>query len=336
MENNDNLQIFQGDIEAIEASQRAEYDIQIATAKRYPRNLARVKENCLAIVTLDKETAAACRYALPRDGKTLSGPSVHLARILAQQYGNIRVDAKVKQITEKQIISEAVAFDLETNYAVRIEIRRSIMNKYGKRFSDDMITVTGNAANAISFRNAVLAVIPKGLTDICYNAALRQITGDLTSEDKIIAARTKAIEYFVSTYNVTQEQVFKLVNVRTATQIKEEQIADLRGVMQALKDGDTTPEEVFHITEEVDKKEEVKAKKEAIKAKTKGEKPESDKSETPAVDGKQELKIGSVEFGDAMEHIRKGGKVEDFVAWNISEAGLKILNSIRKEKIDLP
>ena len=278
---NNEMAVFQQstDIEAIEASQRAEYDIQIATAKRYPRNLARVKENCLAIVTMDKETAEACRYTLPRGGKTLSGPSVHLARIIAQQYGNIRVDAKVKQITEKQVISEAVAFDLETNYAVRIEVRRSIwvdskITKDGTRipahrYNDDMITVTGNAASAISFRNAVLAVIPKGLTDICYGSALRQITGDLTSEDKIIAARTKAVDYFKTTYNVTEDQVLKALNLRSVNQIREEQIADMRGIIQALRDGDTTPEYVFQLTEKVDKKEAAKEKKEALKEKIK-------------------------------------------------------------------
>lgn len=251
--------VAHSDVEAIEAAQRAEYDIQIATAKKYPRNLVRVKENCLAMVTMDKETAETCRYALPRGGKTVSGPSVHLARMMAQQYGNIRVDAKIKQITDKQVISEAVAFDLETNCAVRIEVRRSIIDKYGKRYNDDMITVTGNAANAISFRNAVLSVIPKSLTDICYNAALRQITGDLSSEDKIIAARNKAIEYFKGNFNVTEEQILKAINLRSINQIREEQIADLRGIMQALKDGDTTPEEVFNIQGPVELDKDVKA-----------------------------------------------------------------------------
>lgn len=247
METKDLTIIENSDIQSIEAGQRAEYDIQISTAKRYPRNLARVKENCLAIVTMDKETAASCRYVLPRGGKSLSGPSVHLARILAQQYGNIRVDAKIKQITDKQIISEAVAFDLETNYAVKVEVRRSIINRDGNRFNDDMITVTGNAANAISFRNAVLNVIPKGLSDICYNTSIRQITGDLTSDDKLIAARNKAFEYFKTMYNVTEDQILKAINCKSIGMVKEEQIADLRGIIQSLKDGETTPEEVFNI-----------------------------------------------------------------------------------------
>jgi len=243
----DEVIVISNDIEAIEAMNRAEYDVQIATAKKYPRNLTRVKDNIVAIATMSKEMAETCRYALPRGGKSLSGPSVHLARVMAQQYGNIRVDSRVKQITDKQIISEAVCFDLETNYAVKVEVRRSILNKYGERFSDDMITVTGNAASAIAYRNAVLSVIPKSITDVAYNASIRMITGDLTTEDKLITARKKAIEYFKDNYNVTDEQIFKAIGVRSMGQIKAEQIADLRGLEQSIKDGDTTPDEAFGI-----------------------------------------------------------------------------------------
>lgn len=243
----DEVVVISNDIEAIEAMNRAEYDVQIATAKKYPRNLTRVKDNIVAIATMSKEMAETCRYALPRGGKSLSGPSVHLARVMAQQYGNIRVDSRVKQITDKQIISEAVCFDLETNYAVKVEVRRSILNKYGERFSDDMITVTGNAASAIAYRNAVLSVIPKSITDVAYNASIRMITGDLTTEDKLITARKKAIEYFKDNYNVTDEQIFKAIGVRSMGQIKAEQIADLRGLEQSIKDGDTTPDEAFGI-----------------------------------------------------------------------------------------
>jgi molybdopterin converting factor small subunit len=260
------------DLETIEANQRAEYDIQIATAKRYPRNLPRVKENCLAIVTMDKSIAESCRYTLPRDGKSLSGPSVHLARIIVQAYGNVRAEARVKQITDKQVISEAVVFDLETNYACKIEVRRSIVTKAGKRYSDDMIVVTGNAANAVAFRNAVFSVIPKGLTDICYDAAIRTITGDLSSEDKLVKARNTAVEYLKTTYNVTEEQILKALGLRSVNQIKAEQIADIKGLIQAIKDGDTTVEQVF-LHEAKKDPETVKEKKDKIKD-SKTEKPE--------------------------------------------------------------
>jgi len=260
------IKIENSAIEAIEAEQRAEYDIQIATAKRYPRNLKSVRDNCIAIATMNKETASSCRYTLPRGGKSLSGPSVHLARIIAQQYGNIRIDSKVKQITDKQIISEAVCFDLETNYACKVEVRKSIIGKNG-RFNDDMITVTGNAANAIAFRNAVYNVVPKAIYESVYNSAVRMITGDLSSNDLLIKERKNIISYFINEYKVTEDQILNAMGLRSVNQIKAEQIADLNGMRQSLKDGDSTVEEMFHLTDEKKAEENVKQKKSEMKEK---------------------------------------------------------------------
>jgi len=272
--------IITEDVTMFEAGQRAEFDIQIATAKRFPRNLARVKENAVAIITMDKATAEQCRYALPRGGKTLSGPSVHLARIIVQQYGNIRVDSRVKQITDKQIISEAVCFDLETNYAVKVEVRRSIVQnesiwdndskksvRTGKmiRMNDDMITVTGNASNSIAFRNAVFSVIPKGITDICYNTAMEMITGDLSDESKLIKKRNDIVGKMKTAYNVTEDQILKSIGLRSINQIKAEQIADLISIGQAIKDGDTTVEQAFALIQPKTAADLVKERKEAIK-----------------------------------------------------------------------
>ena len=258
------------DIEAMEAGQRAEYDIQIATAKKYPRNLSKVKENCIAIVTMDRPTAESCRYALPRAGKSLIGPSVHLARIIAQQYGNIRVDARIKQITNTQIISEAVAFDLETNYAVKVEIRRSILNRLGQRFNEDMVVVTGNAANAISFRNAVLAVVPRGLTNSCFDASVKFLTGDLSTEQKLIKERNRILELMKKNYKITEEQILTAIGLRSINQVKPEQIADLIALGQSIKDGDSTVEEIFIKPEGESVEEELNKKKEAIKTKKPG------------------------------------------------------------------
>lgn len=255
------------DISMFEAGQRAEFDIQIATAKRFPRNLARVKENAISIITMDKATAEQCRYALPRGGKTLSGPSVHLARIIVQQYGNIRVDSRVKQITDKQIISEAVCFDLETNYAVKVEVRRSIMSKTG-RFNDDMITVTGNASNSIAFRNAVFSVIPKGITDVCYNTAMEMITGDLSDESKLIKKRNEVVDKMKTAYNITEEHILQAIGLRSINQIKAEQIADLISIGQAIKDGDTTVEMAFSLTKNKTAAELLQDRKDLIKEQT--------------------------------------------------------------------
>ena len=228
----------------IDAVEKAQVDVQVTTAKAYPRDLARAKNNAIALVTMDDKTAESCSYALPRSGKPITGPSVHLARILAQQYGNIRAEAKVVEITERQVVSRGTAWDLENNYAVAFEVRRSIWGKFG-RYSDDMITVTGNAANAIAYRNAVLAIIPKGLTDIVSQAAKEKITGDLSDETKLIARRKKMLDHFKTTYAITEEEVLKMLAKQTVNQIGADQIAVMLSTQQALKDGDTTVDELL-------------------------------------------------------------------------------------------
>lgn len=250
MENENNgyevMQVSQDQsIIQVDAVERANVDSQVATAKQYPRDLARSVNNSIAMATMDYVTAQSCGYALPRGGKPITGPSVHLAKLIVSNWGNMRAEAKVVQITDKQVISRGTCWDLENNVATAFEVRRSIVGKNGKRFSDDMITVTGNAANSIAYRNAVFSVIPKAITDKVYQAAQHFITGDLSDEEKLVARRKKCIDFFKDEYGITENEVVMLCGKQTVNQIKADQIALLLGITQSLKDGDTTVEEVM-------------------------------------------------------------------------------------------
>ena len=250
MENQGNgyevLQVNQDqNIIQIDAVERANVDSQVATAKQYPRDLARSVNNSIAMATMDAATAQSCGYALPRGGKPITGPSVHLAKLIVSNWGNMRAEAKVVQITDKQVISRGTCWDLENNVATAFEVRRSIIGKGGKRFSDDMITVTGNAANSIAYRNAVFSVIPKAIIDKVYQAAQHYITGDLSDEEKLVARRKKCIDFFKSEYGITEDEVVMLCGKQTVNQIKADQIALLLGITQSLKDGDTTVEDLM-------------------------------------------------------------------------------------------
>lgn len=229
----------------VDVLERANVDSQVATAKQYPRNIRRSIDNSIVMATMDNETAQSCGYALPRGGKPITGPSVHLAKIIVSNWGNMRTEAKVVQITDKQIISRGTAWDLETNVASAFEVRRSIVDKKGNRFSDDMITVTGNAANSIAYRNAVFSVVPKAVVDKVYKAAQKCITGDLSDNEKLLKRRTDAINYFNDEWGITEEEVVKLCGKQTVNQIKADEIALLLGMVQSLKDGDTTVDELM-------------------------------------------------------------------------------------------
>lgn len=223
---------------------KAQIDVQISTAKAYPRNIKRATENALAIVTMDTDTAKTCTYSVPRGGKAITGPSVHLAKILAQVWGNMRVDAKVVAIDAKQVTSEAVCFDLENNLAIKTQVKRSIVGKTG-RFNDDMITVTGNAANSIALRNAVLSVIPRAIVDKVYNAAKQTITGDLSDKTKLIAKRKQVFDGLKDTYGLTEKEVLSAIGKAAIDHVTGDDLVVLIGIGTAIKDGDTTVEQAF-------------------------------------------------------------------------------------------
>lgn len=234
------------DLSVVEAQDRALIDKQIATAKQFPRNIHRAKDNIVAIASMDEDTAKTCGYNLPRGGKNISGPSVHLARIIAQQYGNIRIDTKIADTDKTHITAQSTCIDLENNVGIRVEVKRKITDKFGKRYNDDMITVTGNATASIAMRNAIFNVVPKPLIDAGYKAAQEKIIGDVSDENKLVAKRKKTIDEFMKSYGVDEKAILKTLGLREVTQIKAEEIKMLVGIWQAIKDGDTTVEETFY------------------------------------------------------------------------------------------
>jgi len=231
--------------DVVYSQDKASIDMQISTAKAYPRNVKRALDNAIIMATMDVETASTCSYSLPRGGKTISGASVHLAKILAQTWGNLRIEAKVVNIDQKHVTSQAVAFDLENNLAIKVEVKRSISDRNGKRFNDDMITVTGNAGNSIALRNAVLSVIPKAIVDKVYNEAKKTITGDISDKTKLMAKRKQVLDGFKDVYGVAEAEVLKVIGKASIDHIDSDNLVTLIGIAQAIKDGDTTVDDMF-------------------------------------------------------------------------------------------
>jgi hypothetical protein len=146
---------------------RAEIDAQVATARRYPRSVKRFLEEAKAIATLEPEIAATCFYSLPRSGKYITGPSVRLAEIVASCWTNLRTSSRIIEDTGTVVKAEAVCLDLERNNGVCITVSRRVTGKDGRRYNDDMVNVTSNAAVSIASRNAIFKVVPPrfGSTD---------------------------------------------------------------------------------------------------------------------------------------------------------------------------
>jgi len=279
METNDEIVTFKmegNDIAYLQ--EKGNMDVQIATAKAYPRNVRRAIDNAIVLVTMDEETAQTCTYSLPRGGKTITGATIHLAKILAQNWGNLRIEAKVIDISQKQITSQAIAFDLENNLAIKVEVKRSITDRNGKRFNDDMITVSGNASNAIAMRNAILSVIPKAVVDKVYKEAIRKITGDISDNTKLMAKRKAVMDGFKDVYGVSETEVLKVIGKASIDHIGADELTVLIGLAQAIKDGDTSVEETFRKKEktsatQTSQVEQIEVKESNVKSKKANELP---------------------------------------------------------------
>lgn len=254
------VQIISNDITTYEQSIRAEVDIQITTAKKYPRDKKRFLENSLFDATHSEKSAIKCGYTLPRSGKKIQGISVHLARILAQNYGNIRVAAKGLSISDTYVTAEAVCMDLETNLAVRVETRQKILDKTGHRYNEDMIQITMLACIAKAERNAILHVIPASYSEEVYEAAQQKLIGDVKkSQNALEETRMKALKSFNEKFSITEGMILKYFGKQKVEQLDAEDVVSLRGLFQALKDGDATIDGTFSDEENPDG-ETVKAK----------------------------------------------------------------------------
>lgn len=281
------IQVQQADM--LQALNRAEIDQQVATAKQYPRHLPTVLNQIQTYATMDVDTASECFYVLHRNGaggttQTIEGLSVRMAEIIAGAWGNLRVATRIIGNDGKTITAQAVCHDLETNVAISTEVKRSILTSKGYTYSQDMQVVTGNAAAAIAFRNAVLKVIPKAVTKRVIEEVKRVAMGqalDLEQQRQVL------IQYFAK-FNVTEQMIFDLLQITKREELDKERVFLLKGIYNAIKEGDTTVQEAFlkpveerkQALEAKKKSEEVKSKAAAAMKKQAGKAPENVDPET--------------------------------------------------------
>jgi len=242
-------EVFEGEVDAgevvaltnVESVTRAEVDIQIATAHHYPRSVRKAKAEMIAMATIDEDTAASCMYSVPREGKHIQGPSARMAEIIAQCWGNIRVVSRVTDDDGKFIVCESVCHDLERNYVSGSQVRRRVTTKTGKRYSDDMIVTTANAACSIAARNAVLKVVPKVIWKQAFDASREITTGNA---ETLTNRRAKLLDYFQK-LGVNPDRVCAAVNHTAPEEITLDDIAALRGMATAIREEGADIDELF-------------------------------------------------------------------------------------------
>jgi hypothetical protein len=235
-------------VNPLEQLARAEVDIQISTAKRYPRVISKVRERILDIATSDKTTAEKCFYALPRDGKVISGPSVRLAEIVAASYQNLKCGARVIGQDATSITCQGVCTDMENNVSATVEVRRKIIGRNGQKYSEDMVNTTANAGCSIALRNAIFRVVPMAL----FKEVSEQIKQVGMGDERTVAEKRNAALAWFKARGVAEKEVVSILNANDEegrvrkgnADLSVEDITTLRGFVQAINEGTTSLDDI--------------------------------------------------------------------------------------------
>lgn len=236
---------------------RIENETMMQVAVQRPRDEGVVIKGALRELELVPEEAGKAYYSIPytdrQTGKVtkVEGPSIKAAMALARRWGNCTTGARVLNEDKEGFDVEGVFIDLETNFRIT---RPQRVSKWFKpraggmqqlTIDRQMMAVQAGASKAI--RNAILAGLPAYLVGAYDKKARAIVAGKLDAPAD--AKTTKAVLDAFAKWAVTREQLEGYAEL-PVEQWTGTQIADLRGLWNAIHDGQATVAEAFGIATE--------------------------------------------------------------------------------------
>ena len=228
---------------------RLENTTQMQVAVVRKRDEAAILKGALRELELYRTCAEQAIYTKPvgRDKqgrmKYVRGPSIRMAEDLANRWGNNAWAIEITGETEEGCMLVAVYLDYETNTR---RARQKWVSKFYKaarggvtkhaddRFFDTVVPAHGSKL----LREVLLRSMPAGLKEE-YRRKAEEVMGDLGPEN------IKRLVADFGELGVTPEQIKVLVNGRSADKVTGNDVATLQGTLNALRDGETTIEELF-------------------------------------------------------------------------------------------
>lgn len=163
--------------------QMQEVQGQIIMAKRFPRNEAEAYANIMQACQR-KSLAERAEYEYTRGTSKVTGPSIRLAEVIAQNWGNIDfgyVELE-RSNTETKVLAQA--WDLQTNtrqskvFTVS-HIRETKKGNYAITSSRDIYELIANQASR-RIRSCILSIIPSDVVE----SAIQQCRKTLLDGEK--------------------------------------------------------------------------------------------------------------------------------------------------------
>ena len=227
--------------------QMQEVQGQIIMAKRFPRNEAEAYANIMQACQR-KSLAERAEYEYTRGTSKVTGPSIRLAEVIAQNWGNIDfgyVELE-RSSTETKVLAQA--WDLQTNtrqskvFTVS-HIRETKKGNYAITSSRDIYELIANQASR-RIRSCILSIIPGDVVESAIQQCRKTL---LDGEKKPLKDVVKNVVLaFQRDYNVPVESLEKYIGCKSGSFSMNDCIR-LRKVYNSIKDGMAKREEIFEL-----------------------------------------------------------------------------------------
>lgn len=234
--------------ELVASREAQEVQVAMVAAKRFPRDeiaaYNRVMKDCMRSTLAEK-----AMYEYPRGGQIITGPSIHLARVMARNWGNLDSGFKVLEQSPKESTVMAYCWDLETNYReTKVftvpHIRETKKGSKPLTDSRDIYEMVANQA-ARRERACILSVIPQDVVD----AAIGQCNVTLAGGSKmpLVDMVRTLVDKFQEQYGVTAEMLEKYIGCKKEA-FSQQSVVRLKNVYNTLRDGSASVEQYFDLT----------------------------------------------------------------------------------------
>jgi hypothetical protein len=185
----------------------AEVQSKMILARANPRDERLAMDRILQACTRSS-LAESALYCYSRGGTDITGPSIRLAEVLAQNWQNIDFGIRELEQRDGESTVEAYCWDLQNNVSQRKVFQvphiRYSKSKGNTKLSDprDIYEMIANQG-ARRVRSCILGVIPGDVTE----EALKQCERTLATKAQVTPERLQSLLAKFSEFNVTKEMI---------------------------------------------------------------------------------------------------------------------------------
>jgi hypothetical protein len=223
----------------------AEVQAAMAIAKRFPRDPIAAMDRILQACTRPT-LAEGALYSYSRGGSSITGPSIRLAEVAAQCWGNLQFGIRELEQRKGESTVEAFAWDIETNTRQTkvFQVSHKRHTRKGSYKLEDPRDIYELVANqgARRLRACILGVIPGDVIE----AAVAQCETTLHAHADVSPEGIRKLVAAFEGFGVKKAQLEKWAQVRMDA-IRPAQVVRLRSIYGSIKDGMSSPGDWFEV-----------------------------------------------------------------------------------------